>query len=113
MRMLPLARRALGAASFALCAIAFAADPPLFTIVAKDGGFDPATLEVPAGQRFRLEVRNEGTAAIEFESKELRQEKVIKPKGSATMTIAPLKPGTYRYVDEYREATSKGQIVAK
>jgi plastocyanin len=94
-------------------AIALAAEPASFTIVAKDGGFEPATLEVPAGQKIRLEVKNEGSAAIEFESKELRQEKVIRPKGSATMTIGPLKAGTYRYVDEYKEATAKGQIVAK
>src|SRR5512144_1784155 len=90
---------------FGAASAGLAADPPSFAIVARDGGFDPPTLEVPAGQRIRLEVRNESAAAIEFESKELRQEKVIKAKGSATMTIGPLKAGTYRYVDEYREAT--------
>jgi plastocyanin len=106
-------RALLAAVSFAVAPVALAADPPTFTIVAKDGGFEPATLEVPAGQKFRLELKNEGSAAIEFESKELRQEKVIKPKGSAAMTIGPLKAGTYKYVDEYKEATAKGQIVAK
>ncbi len=106
-------RLLVAAVLLAASPLALAADPPTFTIVAKDGGFEPAALEVPAGQKFRLEVKNEGVAAIEFESKELRQEKIIKPKGSATMNLGPLKAGTYRYVDEYKEATSKGTIVAK
>ena len=106
-------RVALAVLAFAVAGTAASADPQTFTIVAKDGGFEPATLEVPAGQRFKLEVRNESAAAIEFESKDLKQEKVIRAKGSATLSIAPLKAGTYRFVDEYKEATAKGQIVAK
>ena len=113
MKPLQALRLVLAGCTLAFAGAALGADPPTFTIVAKDSGFEPATLEVPAGQRFKLEVRNEGVAAIEFESKDLKQEKVIKPKGTATMTIAPLKAGTYRFVDEYKEATSKGQIVAK
>ncbi len=100
-------------AALAAPAPILAQDAATFTLVARDGKFEPATLEVPAGQKFRLEVRNEGAAAIEFESKELKQEKVIPPKGKAVLSIAPLKAGTYRFVDEYKEATAKGTIVAK
>jgi uncharacterized cupredoxin-like copper-binding protein len=84
-----------------------------FKIVAKDGRFDPTSTEVPAGKRFKLEVSNEGKAAIEFESKQLRQEKVIPPGAKATLTLNALKAGEYGFVDEYREATAKGKIVAK
>src|SRR3954454_20473993 len=60
-------------------AVALAQDVPLFKLVAKGGRFEPAVLEVPAGARFRVEIDNQNTKAIEFESKDLKQEKVIPP----------------------------------
>lgn len=82
-------------------------------LVAKGGKFDQARIEVPANQAFTLTVSNEGSSAIEFESKTLRQEKVIGPGKSATLNIKPLKAGSYKFFDEYHEATGKGEIVAK
>jgi plastocyanin len=92
---------------------AFAQDLPMFKLVAKDGKFEPAVLEVPAGTRFRVEIANENKKAIEFESKELKQEKVIAPGKKATVTINALKAGEYKFFDEFNEATGKGKIVAK
>jgi plastocyanin len=90
-----------------------AQDAPSFRLSAKDGKFEPAVIEVPAGKRFKLEVSNDGKSAIEFESKELRQEKVIAPGKKATLTINALKAGEYKFVDEYHESTGQGKIVAK
>jgi plastocyanin len=103
---------------FALIA-AFAALPALaqeetvYKIVAKEGKLDPTLIEVPAGKRFKLEVANEGNSAIEFESKDLKQEKVIAPGAKATLSINALKAGEYKFFDEFHEATAKGKIVAK
>src|SRR5262252_2939786 len=98
----------------ALAAVpALAQDAEVFKLTARDGKFDPAVLEVPAGKRFRLEVTNENKKAIEFESKDLKQEKVIPPGGKATVNIGPLKPGEYAYYDEFQEATGRGKLVAK
>ena len=96
-----------------LATAAFAQDAPLFKLVARDGKFEPATLEVPAGKRVRIEVSNQNAKAIEFESKDLKQEKVIAPGKRATVTINALKPGEYKYFDEFNEATGQGRIVAK
>ena len=85
----------------------------VYKIVAKDGGLEPALIEVPAGKRFKLEVTNEGKSAIEFESKDLKQEKVVAPGAKAVLTINALKAGEYKFVDEFHEATAKGKIVAK
>lgn len=82
-------------------------------IIAKGGKFDQSRIEVPANQPFSLTVVNEGSSAIEFESKSLRQEKVIGPGKSATLNIKPLKAGSYKFFDEYHEATGKGEIVAR
>ena len=43
-----------------------------FELVAKDGRFEPPNLEVPAGKRIKIEVSNEGTTPIEFESQPLK-----------------------------------------
>lgn len=103
---------ALGFAAF-LVAPTLADDAPLFKLVARDGVFEPATIEVPAGRRVRLEVHNEGKAPMEFESRDLKQEKVIPPGGKATLTINAMKAGEYRFFDEFHEKTGQGKFVAK
>lgn len=93
---------------------ALAADEPAtFRLVAKDGRFTPPNLEVPANQRLRIEIVNEGNSPIEFESKPLKQEKVLAPGARSSVVINPLKPGTYPFFDEFHPDTSKGAIVAK
>jgi hypothetical protein len=68
---------------------------------------------VPAGKRFKIEVSNEGKTPIEFDSKDLKQEKVVAPGAKTSLLINPLKPGEYKFVDEFHEATAKGTVVAK
>ena len=83
---------------------------PSFKLVARDGEFEPTMLEVPAGKRFRLEVSNESKTAIEFESTDLKQEKVIAPGTKATvLTINALKAGEYKFFDEFHEDDRAGQ----
>ena len=96
-----------------LSTAALAEDAPLFKLVARDGKFEPATLEVPAGKRIRIEVANQNAKAIEFESKDLKQEKVIAPGKTAIVTLNALKPGEYKYFDEFQQSTGQGKIVAK
>ena len=50
---------------------------------------------------------------MEFESRELKQEKVIPPGKKATLTINALKAGEYKFVDEFHEKNGQGKIVAK
>ncbi len=89
------------------------AELPTYTLVARDGRLTPAVLEVPAGVRFKIVIRNEGRDAIEFESLRLRKEKVLAPGAQSFVVIAPLKPGEYDYFDEFHPDTAKGRIVAK
>ena len=91
---------------------ALAADDT-FTLTIKAHRFDPSRLDVPAGKKLKLVVRNLDATPEEFESHDLKREKVIAGKGQATITIGPLQPGTYKFVGEYHESTAQGQIVAK
>jgi len=92
---------------------AYADELPRFQLTAKDGYFTPETVEVPAGKKFRLMVKNAGSTPEEFESHELNREKVIPPGKTVTIIIGPLKPGTYGFFGEFHPKTAKGQIVAK
>jgi plastocyanin len=91
---------------------ALAADDT-FNLTIKDHRFEPAQLDVPAGKKLKLIVKNLDPTPEEFESRDLKREKVIAGKGQATISIGPLKPGAYEFVGEFHESTAKGQIVAK
>jgi hypothetical protein len=90
-------------------------DLPVFRIEIKNGVISPKQTEVPANKDFKLEVANTGTAPAEFESKQLRQEKVLAPGKTVTITIRAIDPGEYQFVDEFHENEEAGQgvIVAK
>ncbi|MFA5915686.1 MAG: cupredoxin domain-containing protein [Burkholderiales bacterium] len=101
-----------GLSSGFFSSIATAADDSL-NVTIKDHRFDPSQLEVPAGRKLKLTVKNLDPTPEEFESHDLKREKIIPGKGQATISIGPLKPGTYRFVGEYHESTAQGRIVAK
>ena len=90
-----------------------AAEPLVFSVVVKDGRIAPARLQVPAGRKIKLGIRNEGPGPIEFENLDLRIEKVLSPGASSFVVIHPLKPGTYRFIDEFHPATSEMLLIAQ
>jgi len=92
---------------------ALAEDMPVYKLVAKDGVFDPATIEVAAGKKFTIELTNAGSGPMEFESKDLKQEKVLAKGAKSSIVINALKPGTYTFFDEHKPDAPKGKIVAK
>jgi hypothetical protein len=100
-------------ASMALCAQAQAEELSVFTLVARDGSFEPLKLEVPAGKRFKIEISNDGKGPMEFESRDLKQEKVLASGAKSSVVINGLKPGSYVFFDDYHPDAPKGQIVAK
>ena len=90
-----------------------AQDLPSFQLVTKAGRFYPETIEVPAHTKFRLLIRNEGPGPEEFESADLRKEKVLAPGTSSFLIFQPLKPGSYKFFGEFHPDTAQGRIVAK
>lgn len=90
-----------------------AQEMPSFQLTIKAGRFIPDTLEVPANTKFRLLIRNEGPGAEEFESVELRKEKVLAPGASSFLIFQPLKPGSYRFFGEFHPDTAQGRLIVK
>ena len=75
--------------------------------------FQPDEIKVKAGVPFVLVITNNGKGAEEFESKELRIEKVIPAGKTVKLKVPALKSGTYGFAGEYHEKTAKGRIVAE
>ena len=91
----------------------FADDLPEQHLSLKNHVFVPQELTVPAGQKIKLIVKNEDSAAAEFESYELNREKVVPANGEITVYLDPLDPGTYPFFDDFHRDTTTGKIVAK
>ena len=89
-----------------------AAELPTFQLEMKDGTLKPARIEVPSGQKIKIEIHNTGTAPVEFESIQLRKEKVLAPGASSFVVIAPMQPGEYKFFDDFH-ASAQGVIVVK
>lgn len=83
-----------------------------YALTIQGGKFEPSTLSVKAGVKFKLTVSNKGAKAAEFESAELNREKVIPAGTNAVIYIGPLAPGTYPFFDDFDQKNS-GRIVAK
>lgn len=92
---------------------AMAADMPTYNLTIRAGRFIPDTVEVAANTKFRLLIKNEGPGAEEFESVELRKEKVLAAGASSFIIFQPLKPGSYDFFGEFHPETAKGRIIAK
>ncbi|MGE5649859.1 cupredoxin domain-containing protein [Noviherbaspirillum sp. UKPF54] len=103
----------LAAALLLASAGALAQELPAFNLVIRDGRFVPETIEVPANTKFKLQIRNEGPGAEEFESIELRKEKVLAPGASSFLIFQPLKPGAYKFFGEFHPQTAQGRFIVK
>ncbi|PSS58400.1 cupredoxin domain-containing protein [Pseudomonas sp. BBP2017] len=90
-----------------------AAPLPSYELILRDGHFTPAVLEVPAGQRFKIVLKNQGEGPAEFESTPLRVEKVLSPRVTTFVVIHPLRPGRYPFFDEFNPHLPEGAILAQ
>ena len=89
------------------------AQDPAYTLVIKEHQFQPTEIEIPAGQKIALTVKNNDSTPEEFESTELRREKVVAGGEEITVYIGPLKPGKYEFFGDFNPKTARGHIVVK
>jgi heme/copper-type cytochrome/quinol oxidase subunit 2 len=89
------------------------AQEPAYPLVIKDHQFQPTEIEIPAGQKIALTVKNNDTTPEEFESTELRREKVVPGGEEIVVYIGPLKPGKYEFFGDFNPKTARGHIIAK
>lgn len=83
------------------------------TIVIKDHKFEPAEVKVPANKRVTLLVDNQDATSEEFESGEMKVEKIVGGRKQIKVMVGPLKPGRYPFFGEFHEATAQGAVIAE
>lgn len=84
-----------------------------FDLIIKNHKFSPETLEVPSGKKIKLMIMNEDLTPEEFESHELKREKIIKGNSKAVVFVGPLEPGEYPFFGEFNMDTAQGKLIAK
>ncbi|HET8701274.1 MAG TPA: cupredoxin domain-containing protein [Nitrococcus sp.] len=82
-------------------------------LVISNHRFSPQTLSVPAGQRLQLVVENRDATVEEFESHDLRREKLIPGNSKATVWVGPLPKGEYGFYGEFHPDTAQGKLIAR
>jgi plastocyanin len=103
----------VGTAPAIVPTVGSAADAQNFVIVIKNHRFEPAELVVPAGERVKLVVHNQDSTPEEFESHDLRREKIIPGGRKATIWVGPLPAGEYGFFGEFNQDTALGKLIAK
>jgi plastocyanin len=88
------------------------ADDPSFSIVLKNNQFVPSEVQIPAGVKVKLVVRNDNPTASEFESTQFHREKVVPPGQEISVFVGPLNPGSYEFFDDFHPET-RGHLIVK
>lgn len=88
-------------------------DLPTVRIELKDGQINTRRVELPAKQRFRVEVVNLGKTPAEFESLPLGLELVVAPGGTRSRVLPGKSPGTYSFYDEFHMETTRGEFIIR
>jgi hypothetical protein len=108
----PLVLQALLLVSLAGARPAHAQEDP-YVLTIENHHFSPAEIEVAAGKKVTLTVRNRDTTPEEFESADLRREKVVAGGEEITLFIGPLRPGRYEFFGDFNPQTARGHVVAR
>ncbi|GAB4165916.1 MAG: hypothetical protein Tsb006_5410 [Rickettsiaceae bacterium] len=82
-------------------------------IYIKEHKFSPEIIEAPAGRKLRITVHNQDSTIEEFESFELKREKIILGNSKAVIILAPLKPGEYKFFGDFHQDTAQGKIIVR
>jgi hypothetical protein len=88
-------------------------DDAIFQIHFSNGAIAPAVLEVPANARFKLELHNDGSTPIEFESIPLRKEKVLAPAASSFLVFKSMDVGEYPFFDDFHPEMPPARLIAR
>jgi hypothetical protein len=89
---------------------AFAADPLQIDIKAQ--AFSPQELQVPAGVKVQLVIKNNDDLPAEFESYDLSREIVVPAHGQVKVFIGPLDAGRYRFFNDFHQESEGWVVVA-
>jgi hypothetical protein len=77
----------------------------------KEHKFIPEKVEAPEGKVLVLLISNQDDIVEEFESIDLKREKIVPPHGKAKVVVGPLKAGEYKFFGEFYDPQPQGVLV--
>jgi hypothetical protein len=108
-------RLGLGAATglMLLAGVSARAEESAAQLTIRNHLFEPVELQIPANTKVKLRVRNADPTPEEFESLELRREKVVPGGQEIVIYVGPLAPGSYEFFGDFHPQTARGHLVVK
>jgi len=76
----------------------------------KDHKFEPNKIQVPANTAFTLTIKNLDKTLEEFESDDLKKEKLVGAGKTITINVGPQKQGDYKFYGDFHQKTAQGII---
>ena len=68
---------------------------------------------MPEGKKIILIVHNQDSTIEEFESVELKREKIVLGNSESKIKFAPLQVGEYKFFGDFHQDTAHGKIIVK
>ena len=84
-----------------------------FLIKIKDHRFEPSIINVPANTNFKLVIENLDKTLEEFESDDLKKEKLVASGKKITIPVNGLNAGEYKFYGDFHQKTAQGKIIVK
>lgn len=84
-----------------------------FIVQIKDHKFVPDKIEVKANNEFKLIIENLDKTIEEFESDDLKKEKLVGAGKKVIINVQALKAGEYKFYGDFHQKTAQGKIIVK
>jgi len=82
-----------------------------YRLVIEGHRFQPDRLQLPAQERVQLVIENRDDTPEEFESHDLRREKIVPANAQVSLWVGPLPAGEYGFFGEFHEDTAQGKLI--
>lgn len=89
------------------------ADNKELLIKIKDHKFQPEVIKIKANQSFKLVIENLDQTIEEFESDDLKKEKLVGANKKITINVQPLAKGEYKFYGDFHQKTAQGKIIVE
>lgn len=95
---------------FSNCEVAQAKE---YFIKIENHQFKPDVIEVKADEEFKLIIENLDKTVEEFESNDLKKEKLVGGGKKIKISIQALKAGQYNFFGDFHQKTAQGKLIAR
>ncbi|MBF7997499.1 cupredoxin domain-containing protein [Rahnella sp. SAP-29] len=98
---------------FFLPSVARTSERTVLSLTLTDSGFLPAELTVSAGKKLLIRMTNRSNRVAELESYDMKFEKIAPQGRTISVFAGPLRPGKYRFFDDYSLSGYNGWLTVR